>query len=66
MITTYEGVRVNRDDLLAHRWEYVILDEGHKIRNPDSDITLSCKKFKVTAIKREYELIIARPRIELS
>ena len=26
------------------RWGYVVLDEGHKIRNPDSDITLVAKQ----------------------
>lgn len=28
------------------RWGYAILDEGHKIRNPDSDITLVAKQVR--------------------
>lgn len=33
--------------LLNEEWEYAILDEGHKIRNPNAEISLSCKKLKV-------------------
>lgn len=47
LITTYEGLRINQEDLLKHRWEYIVMDEGHKIRNPDAEITLTCKKFPV-------------------
>ncbi|KAJ1988438.1 DNA repair protein rhp26 [Dimargaris cristalligena] len=43
IVTTYEGVRIHRQALLGRRWGYVVLDEGHKIRNPDSEITLVCK-----------------------
>ncbi|KAI8334007.1 SNF2 family N-terminal domain-containing protein [Chlamydoabsidia padenii] len=46
LITTYGGVQTYREVLLKHRWGYVILDEGHKIRNPDSETTLACKQFK--------------------
>lgn len=48
LITTYSGVQSYREILLKHRWGYVILDEGHKIRNPDSSTTLAIKQFKVT------------------
>lgn len=34
------------DDLLRHDWHYVILDEGHKIRNPDAQATLAAKQFQ--------------------
>ena len=44
MITSYAGVRQNKAELYRYRWQYVILDEGHKIRNPDSDVTLACKQ----------------------
>lgn len=46
VITTYVGLRVHRDILLNVDWGYAILDEGHKIRNPDADISLTCKKLK--------------------
>ena len=47
LLTSYEGLRINAEDLLRYRWDYVILDEGHKIRNPDSKVTLACKKVLV-------------------
>ncbi|AQZ18680.1 RAD26 (YJR035W) [Zygosaccharomyces parabailii] len=46
IITTYVGLRVHADMLLKVNWAYAILDEGHKIRNPDSDISLTCKALK--------------------
>ena len=44
IITTYEGLRINQEVLLREKWAYVVLDEGHKIRNPDAEITLICKR----------------------
>lgn len=46
LITTYVGLKLHSDILLDVRWDYVVLDEGHKIRNPDSEISLLCKKVK--------------------
>lgn len=46
IITTYAGVRIYAKYLLPVRWGYAILDEGHKIRNPDSFITITCKQLK--------------------
>ncbi|VEU19821.1 DEKNAAC100090 [Brettanomyces naardenensis] len=46
IITTYVGLRIYSKFLLPIRWEYVVLDEGHKIRNPDSYITLTCKQLR--------------------
>ncbi|OII75491.1 uncharacterized protein cubi_02012 [Cryptosporidium ubiquitum] len=43
VITTYETLRRNLQKLRQINWFYVILDEGHKIRNPDSGITLAVK-----------------------
>ena len=45
LITTYEGARLEKDLLLHREWGYVILDEGHKIRNPNAAITLVAKQF---------------------
>lgn len=44
-VHSYFQVRRNRDSFIVTDWMYVILDEGHRIRNPDSDITLACKRF---------------------
>jgi DNA excision repair protein ERCC-6 len=42
LITTYESVKQYSSLLLKRRWGYVVLDEGHKIRNPDAEVTLTC------------------------
>ena len=44
LITTYECARLYRQLLLHREWGYCVLDEGHKIRNPDAAITLTCKQ----------------------
>lgn len=46
ILTTYTGVRIYSQYLLPVRWSYVVLDEGHKIRNPDSYITITCKQLR--------------------
>ncbi|OQR72026.1 DNA excision repair protein ERCC-6-like [Tropilaelaps mercedesae] len=46
LITSYQGIVIYLDCLLEYEWHYVILDEGHKIRNPDSQATLAVKQFK--------------------
>ena len=44
IVTSYTNLRIHQDELLRYNWEYIILDEGHKIRNPDAEITLTCKQ----------------------
>ncbi|KAL9644502.1 hypothetical protein ABK040_009366 [Willaertia magna] len=46
LITTYESLRIHQDLLIKQEWGYVVLDEGHKIRNPDAAVTLACKRFE--------------------
>ncbi|KAL7542684.1 hypothetical protein ACHAXR_011990 [Thalassiosira sp. AJA248-18] len=46
MVTTYESIRRSPDEWFHHNWSYVVLDEGQKIRNPDADVTLSCKRLR--------------------
>lgn len=50
LITTYNGIQSYREILLKHKWGYIVLDEGHKIRNPDSGTTLAIKQFKVCSL----------------
>ena len=45
VVTSYEMMRLHASLLLAQRWRYIVLDEGHKIRNPDAEVTLICKRF---------------------
>jgi SWI/SNF-related matrix-associated actin-dependent regulator of chromatin subfamily A member 5 len=35
-ITTFEGVRLCMSSLLKFKWQYIIIDEAHKIKNEDS------------------------------
>ncbi|TQN68806.1 DNA repair and recombination protein RAD26 [Colletotrichum shisoi] len=44
LVTTYAGLQSYEDDLLSQEWGYAILDEGHKIRNPNAEVTIACKK----------------------
>jgi len=44
IVTTYQTFRLMEDTILMYPWVYVILDEGHHIRNPDVAVTLSVKK----------------------
>lgn len=46
LITSYAGILIYQNLLLSYEWHYIILDEGHKIRNPDAQITLACKQFR--------------------
>lgn len=43
LVTSYGTLRAFADELRPHRWSVVILDEGHKIRNPEADITGVCR-----------------------
>ena len=55
IITTYACIRIYGDLLLRHQWDYIVLDEGHKIRNPDAEITLTCKQ--VNAFNKVYNIL---------
>lgn len=44
LVTAYSSVLIHQDHLLPMPWHYVILDEGHKIRNPNAQITVACKQ----------------------
>ncbi|EEB13301.1 DNA repair and recombination protein RAD26, putative [Pediculus humanus corporis] len=43
LITSYITCLQQSSDLQRQKWHYVILDEGHKIRNPDSQIAINIK-----------------------
>ncbi|KAL5319656.1 hypothetical protein ACEPPN_012712 [Leptodophora sp. 'Broadleaf-Isolate-01'] len=46
LVTTYAGLQTYADDLIPVDWDYVVLDEGHKIRNPNTAITIHCKELR--------------------
>lgn len=39
LITTYQTFSRLCDDIVRYNWHYVILDEGHKIRNPEAAVS---------------------------
>ena len=40
ILTTYDQLRLQREMLLPVRWGVAVLDEGHKIRNPDAEVKI--------------------------
>ncbi|XP_039754264.1 DNA excision repair protein ERCC-6-like [Pararge aegeria] len=46
LLITYAGIVKYINDLLSKKWQYIILDEGHKIRNPDTQVSKLVKKFE--------------------
>lgn len=46
LITTYEQLRLLGEKLLDVEWGYAVLDEGHRIRNPNAEVTLVCKQLQ--------------------
>ncbi|MBN3325248.1 ER6L2 protein, partial [Atractosteus spatula] len=47
-LTTYETLRLYLDDFNSIDWSAVIVDEAHKIKNPNSQITQAMKELKCT------------------
>lgn len=58
-VTTYSGIKVYSKYILPKVWSYCCLDEGHKIRNPNSEVSLNCKQ-----IKTHYRLILSGTPIQ--
>jgi DNA excision repair protein ERCC-6 len=48
LLTTYDQMRICKGDLGKVNWGYVVLDEGHKIRNPDAEVTLAAKQMRTS------------------
>ena len=46
LVTTYSGLQTYAELLIPVDWEYTVLDEGHKIRNPNTAITIYCKELR--------------------
>ena len=46
LVTTYSGLQTYAPLLIPVDWQYAILDEGHKIRNPNAAITIYCKELR--------------------
>jgi DNA excision repair protein ERCC-6 len=48
LVTTYAGLQTYGDVLIPMEWDYVVLDEGHQIRNPNTAITIHCKELRTS------------------
>lgn len=46
LVTTYAGLQTYAPLLIPMEWGCAVLDEGHKIRNPDTSITFHCKELR--------------------
>lgn len=46
LVTTYAGLQTYAELLLPIDWGYAVLDEGHKIRNPNAKITIYTKSLR--------------------
>ncbi|KAL2866898.1 DNA-dependent ATPase RAD26 [Aspergillus lucknowensis] len=46
LVTTYSGLQSYASLLIPVEWGGAILDEGHKIRNPNTSITIHCKELR--------------------
>ena len=46
LVTTYSGLQSYAPLLIPTDWSYAILDEGHKIRNPNTAITIYSKELR--------------------
>ena len=44
LVMSYQAVTANVELLSSLNWHYVVLDEGHKIKNPDAQATLAVKQ----------------------
>ncbi|EGE09461.1 DNA repair and recombination protein RAD26 [Trichophyton equinum CBS 127.97] len=48
LVTTYAGLQTYSSLLIPVDWSIAVLDEGHKIRNPDTSITIHCKELRTS------------------
>ncbi|RZC35270.1 DNA excision repair protein ERCC-6-like [Asbolus verrucosus] len=46
LVTSYIGILKYKESLTEHNWHYLILDEGHKIRNPNAKVSVAIKMIK--------------------
>ncbi|KAK0646705.1 P-loop containing nucleoside triphosphate hydrolase protein [Cercophora newfieldiana] len=46
LVTTYAGLQTYGELLIPVDWGYAVLDEGHKIRNPNTAVTIYCKELR--------------------
>lgn len=45
VITTYEMIMKDRVHLASYNWGYIVVDEGHRLKNIDSKLMREIKKY---------------------
>lgn len=58
LLTSYDQLRLQRSELLAVNWGYAILDEGHKIRNPDAEVSPNSQQADIVIIPPHHMLTV--------
>eukprot|EP00762_Andalucia_godoyi_P002874 ANDGO_04440.mRNA.1 DNA repair protein rhp26 len=59
LVLSYETLRSHREVITQGQWEYIVLDEGHKIRNPETEVAMACK-----AVNTPHRLILTGTPIQ--
>jgi SWI/SNF-related matrix-associated actin-dependent regulator of chromatin subfamily A member 5 len=44
LVTSFEGVRICLNSLKKIKWHYIVIDEAHKIKNEDSQLSIVVRK----------------------
>lgn len=53
VVTSYEAIRTAIKDLKKINWHYLVIDEAHKIKNEESDLSL-----KVRMLPNQCKLLL--------
>ena len=61
IVTSYEVVRSDLDLFMSYHWNYLVLDEGHAIRNAKTKTTLAIK-----SLQADHRLILSGTPIQNS
>lgn len=57
VIASYEGMKSLKAFLLPCNWDYCILDEGQRIRNPDSEVCGPCNSLALAGGSADMTII---------
>lgn len=53
ILTSFEGVRLCMNALRKFKWEYIIVDEAHKLKNEDSQVSKRLRE-----LESHYRLLL--------
>lgn len=61
LVTSYEGVLKEKGQFSRIAWNYLIIDEAHRIKNENSSLSLAVRK-----IKPQFRLLITGTPLQVS